>query len=81
MSNENLFIQFTNGTSASYEIEIQATLKNFQSDFLVYLSTGKQPSSALKAYEVKQNDVKLLLAIDFSKITSVAIKDDGGRPG
>lgn len=80
MSNENLFLQFNNGTAASYEIEIRTALKNFQNDFLTYLSTGKQPPSALKSYEVKQNGVKLLLAIDFSKITSVAIKDDGGRP-
>ncbi|MBC3869395.1 hypothetical protein [Undibacterium oligocarboniphilum] len=80
MSNENLFLQLNNGTAASYEVATQVDLKNFQNDFLSYLSAGKQPPSALKPYEVKQNGVKLFLAIDFSKITSVAIKDDGGRP-
>jgi hypothetical protein len=59
MSNENLFLQFNNGTAASYEIEIRTALKNFQNDFLTYLSTGKQPPSALKSYEVKQNGIKL----------------------
>jgi hypothetical protein len=53
MSNENLFLQFNNGTAASYEIEIRTALKNFQNDFLTYLSTGKQPPSSLKPYEVK----------------------------
>ena len=79
MSDENLFIQFTNGTAANYQVEGRVPLKAFQADFLAYLSTGKPPS-APKAYEVKQNGSKLFLAIDFSKITSVAIADDGGRP-
>ncbi|MDD2686311.1 MAG: hypothetical protein PHY62_09160 [Gallionella sp.] len=77
----NLFIQFSNGTSSSYEIEIRSSLKKFQDDFVKYLSTGKQPASALKAYEVKQGETKLFLSIDFSKITSVSILDDGGQPG
>ncbi|WP_423679139.1 MULTISPECIES: hypothetical protein [unclassified Undibacterium] len=80
MGNENLFLQFNNGTAASYELASQGDLKNFQNDFLAYLSAGKLPPSALKRYEVKQNGVKLFLAIDLSKITSVAITDDGGRP-
>jgi len=80
MNNDNLFLQFNNGTAASYEIAGQGDLKGFQNDFLAYLSAGKQPPSGFKRYEVKQNGIKLFLAIDFSKITSVAIKDDGSRP-
>jgi hypothetical protein len=80
MSTDNLFIQFTNGTSAKYEIDVRSDLKKFQDDFLAYLSMGKQPASALKAYEVKQGGVKLFLAIDFSKISAVSVLDDGARP-
>ena len=80
MNVENAFIYFANGSTAKYNIEPRAALQNFKGDFLACLAAESSSRPKPKAYEVSQGDKKMFLVIDFSKVYSLEILDDGGRP-
>ena len=80
MNVENAFIYFTNGANAKYNIEPRAALLNFKDDFLAYLAVDSSSRPRPKEYEVSQGDKRMFLVIDFSKVYSIEILDDGGRP-
>lgn len=76
MSN-NVYIQYSNATSAEYEFAVLTDQGKFLDDYAAYLKSGKQPATK---YEVFQGTHNLSLVIDFSKVDSVAALKNGGQP-